>query len=59
LDENIATEGGVDPMIPIDECITKPADYQSLTQDIILHHRECSQELDHPEFGRLSKVYTR
>jgi hypothetical protein len=46
-------------MIPIDECITKPVDYQSLTQDIILHRRERSQELDHPEFGRSSKVYTR
>jgi hypothetical protein len=59
LDETIATEGGVNPMIPIDECITEPVDYQSLTQDIILHRRERSQELDHPEFGRSSKVYTR
>jgi hypothetical protein len=63
LDENIATEGGVDPMIPNDDDNIIPADYQSLTQesneDIILHRRERSQELEHPEFGRSSKIYTR
>jgi hypothetical protein len=27
--------------------------------EIVLHHREHSQELEHPEFGRISKSYAR
>ena len=62
LDERIAEEGGVNPMIPN----VDPLDYQleaipretGLEEDIILHQREHSEELEHPEFGRISKIYT-
>ena len=61
LDERIAEEGGVNPMIPN----VDPLDYQleaipqetGLEEDIILHQREHSEELEHPEFGRISKIY--
>ena len=63
LDESIAQEGGVDPMIPNDDELYIPEDNRSLIQeveqDIILHRRSSSRELEHPEFGRSSKVYTR
>lgn len=62
MDEHIADEGGVNPMIPN----VDPLDYQleaipqeiELVQDIILHQRDNSPELEHPEFGRISKTYT-
>ena len=62
LDEAIAEEGGVNPTIPSAD----PLDLQlraihhenSIDEDIQLHQREHSQELEHPEFGRISKIYT-
>ena len=61
LDECIANEGGVNPMIPIVDLL----DYQleaiphetGLEEDIILHQCEHSEELEHPEFSRVSKIY--
>src|SRR5271169_900274 len=64
LDENIAQEGGVVPNDPIVvPLITQPvfdrlhAQEQASEEDMILHQRERSQELEHLEFGRLSKIY--
>ena len=61
LDERITEEGGVNPMIHnVDhldrqlEAIPHEAD---LKGDIILHQHERSEELEHPEFGRSSKIY--
>ena len=41
-----------------------PLDYQleaipqeTGLEEIILHRREHSEELEHPEFGRISKIY--
>ena len=68
LDEAIAEEGGVVPEIPHDDPLTLllAAD-KSIAQalnveednEIVLHRREHSQELEHPEFGRISKTYAR
>ena len=68
LDNNIAEEGGVVPEIPHDDPLTLllAAD-KSLAQaleveednEIVLHRREHSQELENPEFGRASKMYAR
>ena len=68
LDEHIATEGGVVPEIPRDDPLTLMLETdKSLAQalevesddEILLHRREHSQELEHPEFGRASKSYAR
>ena len=65
LDENISAEGGVDPMIPIENEAQLPVPADLVTQetedqgDIVLHRRESPEGLDHPEFGRTSKVYAR
>jgi hypothetical protein len=62
LDERIAEEGGVNPTIPN----VDPLDFQleaiprevEIEQVIQLHQREHSEELEHPEFGRISKFYS-
>ena len=62
LDDKIATEGGVNPTIPSTDHLDRQLEAipreTTLNEDIILHQREHSQELEHPEFGRISKVYT-
>jgi hypothetical protein len=62
LDERIAEEGGVNPTIssidPLDfqlEAIPQETEIEEIIQ---LHRREHSEELEHPEFGRISKIYT-
>jgi hypothetical protein len=68
LDERIATEGGVVPEIPRSDPLTLMLETdKSLAQElgvvedneIVLHRREHSEELEHPEFGRISKSYAR
>ena len=68
LDENIAKEGGVVPEIPREDQLTRMLETdKSLAQalaveeddEIVLHRRERSEELEHPEFGRASKSYAR
>jgi len=65
LDEAIAEEGGVVPQISsIDDETNilvpdRPIIQDVQDDDIVLHRREPSEELEHPEFGRISKVYTR
>ena len=61
LDENIAQEGGVDPTIPnVDENLNLgevlPHNQDNDDDVINIHRRERSQELEHPEFGRMSKT---
>jgi hypothetical protein len=62
LDETIATEGGVNPTIPSTDHLDRQLEAipreTSLEEDIILHQRDRSEELEHPEFGRTSKFYT-
>ena len=62
LDERIAEEGGVNPTIPnvdpLDRQLEAIPRETSIEEDIQLHQREHSEELVHPEFGRLTKVYT-
>jgi hypothetical protein len=59
LDENIAQEGGVNPMILNEgEGDIPDRDRPIVMEDedvILLHRRERSEELEHPEFGRSSK----
>jgi hypothetical protein len=68
LDEHIAEEGGVVPEIPRNDPLTLMLETdKSLAQalevpeddEIVLHRREHSEELEHPEFGRISKSYAR
>ena len=68
LDERIAEEGGVVPEIPRNDPLelmleTDKSMAQALNveedMEIVLHRREHSEELEHPEFGRISKVYAR
>ena len=68
LDEAIAEEGGVVPEIPRDDPLTLILETdRTLAQalevvednEIVLHRREHSEELEHPEFGRISKTYAR
>ena len=65
LDEKISAEGGVDPTIPIENEDQLPVPTDMDTQeaeekgDIVLHRRESPEGLDHPEFGRTSKIYAR
>ena len=61
LDERIAEEGGVNPTIPNTDLLDRqleaiPREVE-IEQVIQLHQREHSEELVHPEFGRISKVY--
>jgi len=60
LDENIAQEGGVDPMIPT--CVnedeptsSKPAIADTVEETIYIHRRSTTPDQEHPEFGRSSK----
>ena len=67
LDEAIAEEGGVVPMnqtidaldnlLPADRAAVEDVDQEE--DEIILHQRERSEDLEHPEFGRISKSYNR
>ena len=68
LDENIATEGGVVPEIPHDDPLTLMLETDKFLaqalevpedNEILLHRRERSEELEHPEFGRISKSFAR
>ncbi|PPQ90074.1 hypothetical protein CVT25_011987 [Psilocybe cyanescens] len=64
LDENIAEEGGIVPMIQdvIEEYqsdsdkATEQIPIESNGKDIILHRRSQSPDWEHPEFGRSSKA---
>ena len=59
LDENIAQEGGVDPMILNEGEGNIPDRVRPIIEEdenvILLHRRERSDEPEHPEFGRSSK----
>ena len=61
LDEAIAEEGGVDPMIPIVNELDNlreelPQNLDNTDEVLHLHRRERSEELEHPAFGRMSKT---
>ena len=59
VDEAIADEGGVDPMIPDPDVTHDALSYDptdDLEEDIIIGHRRSeSPDQDHPQFGRLTK----
>ena len=62
LDEAIANEGGVVPQISSADPLSLQLEaipHEIEDNEVIqLHQRERSTELEHSEFGRLSKVYT-
>ena len=57
MDEEIATEGGVVPSIPrlIDTDALMPDPSDDIEEDINIHRRSESPNMEHPLFGRSTK----
>ena len=59
MDENIAQEGGVDPIIPTviggNDSLEERSSIEIPEMDIVLHRRSKSPDQDHPLFGSTSK----
>ena len=51
------TADALDNLLPADRAAVEDVDQEE--DEIILHQRERSEDLEHPEFGRISKSYNR